>query len=71
MKTVNTIIAVVCTVFLIISVFPGFGWLAYIYGGFASLMLILSFFGGEKGCAALFFFLFAIVRLLGGGLIGF
>ncbi|MDR1813556.1 MAG: hypothetical protein LBR18_01745 [Tannerella sp.] len=70
MKSLNTVLTVICTVLVIISIFPGFGWLAYIYGAFATLMLIFGLLGGGRILLSIFFIVFAIIRLIGGGFIG-
>jgi hypothetical protein len=70
MELFNKVLAIICFIMLIISLIPFFGWLAYIYGGFATLGLILSLLGGGRTLTFIIVILFAIIRLIFGGVIG-
>jgi hypothetical protein len=70
MELFNKVLAIICFILLIFSFIPFLGWLAYVYGGFATLGLILSFFGGKKTITFLCVIVFAIIRLVFGGAIG-
>jgi hypothetical protein len=70
MELFNKVLAVICFIMLILSFIPFFGWMAYIYGGFATLGLILSFFGGGKTGTFICVIIFAVIRLVFGGFIG-
>ena len=70
MKTINTVLTVINTILMVISFIPFFGASAYFILFLSVVMLIVGIFGGEKIGASIFFLIFSIIRLIGGGLIG-
>jgi hypothetical protein len=71
MQTISTVLIVIATVLMVFSFFPLFGLLAWFILFLSIVLIIVSAFAGLKNIgAAIFFLIYAIIRLIGGGVIG-